>query len=96
MQLGELLFSSLEGGLSLSCCCLALTSSCISDKFDEFPLLEAAALNLKTSIRHKAEGLTCLLEGELLCNVFNHSRTGWEPVVDIWPFKLPLDWIRDE
>lgn len=81
--------------MKLSCSCLAASSSCIINK-EETPLLDFAAQKLEALVWQKGDTLALHLEGQLLLNVFNNIRYGWEPVIDRWHFKLQLEVMRNE
>ena len=89
LQVGESLLECLEGGLSLTCRCLAITLTCVEND-EETPLLEVATLKLVTNLQSKADDLMLQLEVDMLANVFNNIKAGWEPVVDRWPVKLEI------
>lgn len=76
----------------MTCRSCGIVASCMQ-KCEEIGLFEAATLNIAASIHCHKEGLLSQLKGELLLNVFNSIKSGWEPVIERWPINARLEFL---
>ncbi len=69
----------------------------LADSGGGMPLLEVAATGVDADVRSTSgRGIVACVQGSVQSNVFSHTRLGWEPVVERWPFVLKVERSSEE